>query len=321
MASTEEILNKPPEHCPGTQSESAGKASACEGCPNKQICASGVTKGPDPGIELVKKRLQDVRNKILILSGKGGVGKSTVTALLSRTLALRNSEMNVAVLDVDICGPSQPRVMGVQDEQVHQSGSGWSPVYVDDNLSVMSIGFLLSSVDDAIIWRGPKKNGMIKQFLSEVDWGKLDYLLIDTPPGTSDEHLSLSTYLSEANLTGAVIVTTPQEVALLDVRKEIDFCRKVNINILGVVENMSMFVCPCCQTMSEIFPATTGGARQMCAEMKVPFLGSLPLDPVIARCSDEGRDFVSELPDAAATKSLMNVVDNIIQACDKKQLI
>lgn len=157
MASSANIPNNPPEHCPGTQSETAGKASACEGCPNQQICASGVVKGPDPGIELVKNRLQDVKNKILILSGKGGVGKSTVTALLSRALTVLNSEWNVAVLDVDICGPSQPRVMGVQDEQVHQSGSGWSPVYVDDNLSVMSIGFLLSSVDDAIIWRGPKK--------------------------------------------------------------------------------------------------------------------------------------------------------------------
>jgi Mrp family chromosome partitioning ATPase len=111
----------------------------------------------------------------------------------------------------------------------------------------MSIGFLLSSPDDAVIWRGPKKNGMIRQFLSEVDWGNLDYLLMDTPPGTSDEHLSASTYLSQAGLTGAVIVTTPQEVALLDVRKEIDFCRKVNIRILGVVENMSIFVCPCCK--------------------------------------------------------------------------
>lgn len=297
-------MENTPEHCPGTQSEQAGKASACAGCPNQQICSSG-PKGPDPGIQLVKERLEDVKNKIVILSGKGGVGKSSVTALLSRSIAFADAEINVAVLDVDICGPSQPRVLGVSGEQVHQSGSGWSPVYVDDNLSVMSIGFLLSSVDDAVIWRGPKKNGMIRQFLSEVDWGKLDYLLIDTPPGTSDEHLSLVTYLSQANLTGAIIVTTPQEVALLDVRKEIDFCRKVNINILGVVENMSNFICPSCKSVSEIFPATTGGAAQMCSDLKVPFLGSLPLDPLIARCCDEGENFLEKVPDSPDRKSVV----------------
>ncbi|XP_022901467.1 cytosolic Fe-S cluster assembly factor Nubp1 homolog [Onthophagus taurus] len=313
MTDTEQSV---PEHCPGTQSEDAGKASACAGCPNQKICASGDTKVVDPGIELVKERLGDVKNKILILSGKGGVGKSTMTALLSRSLALEDAARNVAVLDIDICGPSQPRVLGVLGEQVHQSGSGWSPVFVEDNLSVMSIGFLLGSADDAIIWRGPKKNGMIRQFLSEVDWGSLDYLLIDTPPGTSDEHLSASTYLANAGLTGAIIITTPQEVALLDVRKEIDFCRKVNINILGVIENMSEFICPCCNVKSEIFPPKTGGARQMCEDLNVVFLGSIPLDPKLARCCDEGKDFFAELPDSAAITKLKEVTGKIVQICD-----
>jgi Mrp family chromosome partitioning ATPase len=127
MASTVEKPNIP-EHCPGTESANAGKASACAGCPNQQICASDVAKGPDPGIQLVKERLEQVRNKILVLSGKGGVGKSTVTAMLSRSLAATDKDRNVAVLDIDICGPSQPRVLGVLNEQVHQSGSGWSPV-------------------------------------------------------------------------------------------------------------------------------------------------------------------------------------------------
>ncbi|XP_050301753.1 cytosolic Fe-S cluster assembly factor NUBP1 homolog isoform X2 [Anthonomus grandis grandis] len=310
MASAVERPDSAPEHCPGTQSDQAGKASACAGCPNQQICATG-PKGPDPGIALVKDRLQNVKNKILILSGKGGVGKSTVTALLSRALAVEDNERNVAVLDIDICGPSQPRVLGVLDEQVHQSGSGWSPVYVDDNLSLMSIGFLLSSPDDAIIWRGPKKNNLIKQFLSEVDWGKLDYLLIDTPPGTSDEHLSAVTYLSQANLTGAIIVTTPQEVALLDVRKEIDFCRKTKINILGVVENMAEFICPCCQKSAEIFKATTGGVKKMCEELDVPFLGSLPLDPKVTRSCDEGKNFFEEVPDSPVISVLQTIVKNI----------
>ncbi|XP_060535107.1 cytosolic Fe-S cluster assembly factor Nubp1 homolog [Cylas formicarius] len=302
-----------PEHCPGTGSEDAGKASACAGCPNQQICSTAGPKGPDPGIEVVRERLESVRNKILVLSGKGGVGKSTVTALLGRALAAADREKNVAVLDIDICGPSQPRVMGVADEQVHQSGSGWSPVYVDDNLSLMSIGFLLSSPDDAIIWRGPKKNGMIRQFLSEVDWGQLDYLIIDTPPGTSDEHLSVVTYLSRASLAGAVIVTTPQEVALLDVRKEIDFCKKVKVEVLGVVENMASFVCPCCGAETEIFPADTGGARRMCEELDIPFLGSLPLDPKVARCCDEGGDFVADLPDSPVVLALGDIMKKLAE--------
>nr|CAI5830306.1 unnamed protein product [Callosobruchus analis] len=271
------------------------------------MCASG-PKGPDPAIGLIKERLVDVKHKILILSGKGGVGKSTVTSLLSRALAHGKSDRNVGVLDADVCGPSQPKVMGVADEQVHQSGSGWSPVAVDDNLSLMSIGFLLASPDDAVIWRGPKKNGMIRQFLSEVDWGSLDYLLVDTPPGTSDEHLSAATYLSQAGVTGAIIVTTPQEVALLDVRKEIDFCRKVHVRILGVIENMSIFVCPCCRKMSEIFPATTGGAKQMCQELDVPYLGNLPLDPKLARLCDEGRDIITEMPGSPVVLALNEIV-------------
>uniref|UniRef100_A0A6P7G6C9 Cytosolic Fe-S cluster assembly factor NUBP1 homolog n=1 Tax=Diabrotica virgifera virgifera TaxID=50390 RepID=A0A6P7G6C9_DIAVI len=308
-----------PEHCPGVESENAGRASACAGCPNQNICASSDPKKPDPGIDLVKERLADVDNKILILSGKGGVGKSTVTAILSRTIASSHSEKNVAVLDIDICGPSQPRVLGVQDESVHQSGSGWSPIYVEDNLSVMSIGFLLGSPDDAVIWRGPKKNGMIKQFLSEVDWGNLDYLLIDTPPGTSDEHLSAVTYLSKANLTGAVIVTTPQEVALLDVRKEIDFCFKVKIKVLGVIENMAQFVCTKCEKASDIFPASTGGARKMCEDLGVPFLGSLPLDPRIARCCDEGKDFTTHLANSPALRASNEIVKRIMDLCELKK--
>ncbi|XP_017783555.1 PREDICTED: cytosolic Fe-S cluster assembly factor NUBP1 homolog [Nicrophorus vespilloides] len=309
-----QVPNNAPEHCPGTQSDDAGKASACAGCPNQGICASGAVKGPNPDIQLVKERLEQVQNKILILSGKGGVGKSTVTAMLSRSLAAADANRNVAVLDIDICGPSQPRLLGVLNEQVHQSGSGWSPVYVEDNLSVMSIGFLLGSQDAAVIWRGPKKNGMIKQFLCEVDWGNLDFLLMDTPPGTSDEHLSASTYLSEANLSGAVIVTTPQEVALLDVRKEIDFCKKVNIKILGVIENMSGFVCPSCKVESEIFKANTGGARKMCEDLNVPFLGQLPLDPRIARCCDEGKDFITEIPDSPAIKAINLIIENILKS-------
>ncbi|CAL4068473.1 unnamed protein product [Meganyctiphanes norvegica] len=299
-----------PEHCPGTDSDAAGKASACAGCPNQNICASGETKAPDPDIDAVKERLSTIKHKILILSGKGGVGKSTMTAMLARALALDDSK-EVGVLDIDICGPSQPRVLGAEEEKVHSSGTGWSPIYVSENLAVMSIGFLLNSPDDAVIWRGPKKNGMIKQFVRDVDWGSLDYLLVDTPPGTSDEHLSITQYLSAAPPVAAVIVTTPQEVALLDVRKEITFCRKVNIPIIGIVENMTTFVCPKCKVETAIFPATTGGGTQLAIDAELPLLGQLVLDPRVARACDNGTNFLLDEPDAPASLAFKNVAQKI----------
>eukprot|EP00002_Diphylleia_rotans_P016910 TRINITY_DN3286_c0_g1_i3.p1 TRINITY_DN3286_c0_g1~~TRINITY_DN3286_c0_g1_i3.p1 ORF type:complete len:313 (-),score=60.28 TRINITY_DN3286_c0_g1_i3:53-991(-) len=298
-----------PEHCPGTNSEQAGKSAACEGCPNQTICATA-PKGPDPAIQEIRDRLQNVKRKILVLSGKGGVGKSTFSAQLAYFLA--SKDLQVGLLDVDICGPSIPKIMGLEGEEVHQSNAGWSPVYVEDNLAVMSIGFLLPDPDDAVIWRGPKKNGMIKQFLKDVNWGDLDYLVIDTPPGTSDEHLSIVTYLKEAGVDGAVIVTTPQEVALLDVRKEINFCKKVNIPILGVVENMSGFVCPKCTNQTEIFPPTTGGALKMCTEMGLTLLGRIPIDPNLARCCDLGLSYLESQAGSPGAQAFRHVIDQII---------
>merc|ERR1719150_1060994 len=254
-----------PESCPGVNSEAAGNASGCAGCPNQKLCSSGEARKPDPAVADVQDRLGGVKRKILVLSGKGGVGKSTVSAQLSFGFAARS--MDVGLLDVDICGPSVPRMLGLLGQDVHQSREGWSPVYVDDKLAVMSIGFMLSNQDDAIIWRGPRKNGLIKQFLTDVDWGNLDVLVIDTPPGTSDEHLSIVTYLQDTAMDGAVIVTTPQEVSLMDVRKEINFCRKVNLPVIGVIENMSGFVCPSCGHVEAIFSPSTGGAEAMCERM------------------------------------------------------
>ncbi|XP_048818267.1 cytosolic Fe-S cluster assembly factor NUBP1 isoform X2 [Lagopus muta] len=223
----------------------------------------------------------------------------------------------VALLDVDICGPSIPKMMGLEGEQVHQSGSGWSPVYVEENLGVMSVGFLLSSPDDAVIWRGPKKNGLIKQFLRDVDWGEVDYLIVDTPPGTSDEHLSIVQYLSASHIDGAVIITTPQEVSLQDVRKEINFCHKVKLPIIGVVENMSGFICPNCKKESQIFPPTTGGAEKMCQNLNVSLLGKVPLDPQIGRSCDKGQSFLSEVPESPATSTYRNIIQRIQEYCDQ----
>ena len=234
--------------------------------------------------------------------------------------------------------------MGIEDETVHQSSSGWSPIYPEENLAVMSIGFLLENADDPVIWRGPKKNGehasqfvctsplsavgfagMIKQFLRDVDWGDIDYMLIDTPPGTSDEHLSIVQYLKDCGIDGAIIVSTPQEVSLRDVRKEISFCRKVGVEIIGLLENMSSFICPKCnvcsivptlsplityqQIPSTIFPTTTGGVKALAQEMDLRFLGSIPLDPRIGKSCDFGEPFVQTHPDSPAAKSYLSVTE------------
>lgn len=237
MSDTTELSNKVNEDCVGPSSENAGKVSSCAGCPNQNVCASGKGKEVDPSTKLVADRMSSIKHKILVLSGKGGVGKSTIASQLAFTLAQKGKE--VGLLDIDICGPSIPRMLGLVGQEVHQSASGWSPVYVEDNLAVMSIGFMLPQQDDAVIWRGPRKNGLIKQFLTDVIWNELDYLIVDTPPGTSDEHISIVQYLQSANIDGAIIVTTPQEVSMADVRKELNFCKKTGIKILGIVENMS----------------------------------------------------------------------------------
>jgi len=251
-----------------------------------------------------------VRRKILVLSGKGGVGKSTFTAALAWALAA-DEDLQTGIMDVDICGPSIPLLTGLDKATVHTSAEGWSPAYATDNLAVMSIGFLLPSAADAVIWRGPKKNGLIKQFLKDVNWGDLDYLVVDTPPGTSDEHLSVVQYLAEAGIDGAVLVTTPQEVALLDVRKELDFCKKVGINVLGLVENMSGFVCPNCKNESEIFAPTTGGAEAMGKELGIELLGKIPLDPRIGLLCDQGESYLDAYPDSPATEAYLDIVQRI----------
>ncbi|KAK6002915.1 hypothetical protein QM012_001665 [Aureobasidium pullulans] len=298
-----------PEHCPGPESQSAGKGDACAGCPNQQICATA-PKGPDPDIPLITARLASVKHKILVLSGKGGVGKSTFTTMLGHAFAA-NPEAQVGIMDTDICGPSIPKMMGVEQETIHVSNAGWSPVWVTENLGVMSVQFMLPNRDDAVIWRGPKKNGLIKQFLKDVEWGELDYLVVDTPPGTSDEHLSVNSFLKESGVDGAVVVTTPQEVSLLDVRKEIDFCRKAGIKVLGIVENMSGFVCPKCTHESQIFKATTGGARGLAKDMAIPFLGAVPLDPRIGMACDFGESFFDNFPDSPACNALRHVVRRV----------
>ncbi|GMT28277.1 hypothetical protein PFISCL1PPCAC_19574, partial [Pristionchus fissidentatus] len=298
--------------CPGTESGQAGKSSACAGCPGQASCASGQGP-PKPDVSAVIDRLSEVKHKILVMSGKGGVGKSSVTTSLALALAT-DPKVQVAVLDIDLCGPSIPRMLGVEEEGVHQSADGWTPVGVKDNLCVMSIAFLLDNKNDAVIWRGPRKAAIIKQFLSDVNWGEIDYLLIDTPPGTSDEHISsVQILMGAGSVDGAVLVTSPQEIALLDVRKEISFCRKTNLPVIGVVENMSGFACPHCKECSDLFPSTTGGATKMCEEFSIPLLEKLPLDPRLAKCLDEGEDFFEKNGDSSLAQSLLSLATKIKQ--------
>mmetsp|Transcript_21707 Transcript_21707/g.32320 ORF Transcript_21707/g.32320 Transcript_21707/m.32320 type:complete len:378 (+) Transcript_21707:2708-3841(+) len=294
------------EGCVGPDSKLAGKASACAGCPNQKRCASG--KGAvDPAAEKVRDSFGNVKHTILVLSGKGGVGKSTIASQLAWSLADMTHE--VGVLDIDICGPSMPRMLGVENEQVHQSGSGWSPVMAEDNLAVMSVGFMLRNKTDAVIWRGPRKTGLIRQFLTDVDWGKLDYLIVDAPPGTSDEHISIAKLLQKVKIDGAVIVTTPQEVALLDVRKEISFCKKTGIPIIGVIENMSKFSCPMCGYDTKVFPPVSGGAKKMCMDMGVPYLGDVPMDSKLLESCEKGVSFTAAYPKSLASKHILRIVN------------
>lgn len=230
--------------------------------------------------------------------------------MLAHAFAL-NPDSTIGIMDTDICGPSIPKMMGAETETIHVSNSGWSPVWVMDNLGVMSIQFMLPNKDDAIIWRGPKKNGLIKQFLKDVDWGDLDLLLVDTPPGTSDEHLSVNSFLKASGIDGAIVVTTPNEVSLLDVRKEIDFCRKAGIKILGIVDNMSGFVCPKCTHQSQIFEATNGGGESLAKEIGIPFLGAVPLDPRIGMACDYGESYFDSFPDSPACKALKGVARSV----------
>jgi len=292
----------------------------------------------------IVERMATVKHKILVLSGKGGVGKSTFSAQLA--FALAAMDFQVGLLDIDICGPSIPKMLGLEGQEIHQSNIGWSPIYVESNLGVMSIGFLLPNPDEAVIWRGPRKNGLIKQFLKEVHWGELDFLVVDAPPGTSDEHISIVQFLQATGIDGAVIVTTPQQVSLIDVRKEVSFCKKVGVEVLGVVENMSGLSQPLSEfkftrmtetgeqkdmtewamsymrekapemlnliACSEVFDASGGGAAKMCNDMGVPFLGKVPLDPQLCKAAEDGRSCFSDDKCQASAPALKMIIEKML---------
>ncbi len=250
----------------------------------------------------IRQRMAQIEHKILVLSGKGGVGKSTVAVNLA--IALSQAGKRTGLLDIDIHGPSVPKILNLEGKTLSGTPEGILPVEMGENLKVMSIAFFLPHADDAVIWRGPRKYHMIKQFLKDVQWGELDFLIIDSPPGTGDEPLAIIQLLENAD--GAVVVTTPQEVALSDVRKGITFCRSLDLPVLGVLENMSGFVCPQCGTRIDIFKS--GGGESMATAMNVPFLGRIPIDPQIVEACDSGQPYIDNYRQSQAAQAFSQAV-------------
>lgn len=296
------------KHRKGELMNSGSDSNTCDTCEDRN-CNQGnpETGGHDEASGEERKlqsRLSRIRHKIIVMSGKGGVGKSTVAVNLATSLML--SGKRVGLLDVDIHGPSIPTMLGLEGETVLGNENGLLPVEVGD-MKVISLGFLLRDPDDAVIWRGPMKMGVIRQFLQDVEWGDLDYLIIDSPPGTGDEPLSVCQLIGK--LDGAVIVTTPQKVAAVDVRKSITFCRNLDVPVLGVVENMSGFACPKCGEVTPVL--SSGGGKQIATEMEVPFLGSIPMDPAIAIAGDSGKAFIHHYADSPAAKAMRAMIESI----------
>ena len=288
-------------------------SDACKTCPSKSDDPKGSC-----GSAKVAKTMQDlglqstlskIKRKILVMSGKGGVGKSTVATNVAMGLANRGYQ--VGLIDVDLHGPDICRMLDLKEKLMTEKGEKpklLPPMKYNDNLKVISLEYLMENRDEAIIWRGPLKIQAIRQFIGDIDWGELDYLVIDAPPGTGDEPLSVAQTIKDVN---ALIVTTPQEVALADVRKSISFCRHVKINILGIIENMSGFICPHCNETVEIFG--TGGGKKVALEYSLRFLGKVPMDPQVVMGGDSGRPYLSSGADTVATRAFDEILDNILK--------
>jgi ATP-binding protein involved in chromosome partitioning len=287
----------------------ADVSPACNSC-TKTDCSAAQRRSGENDEEfkdrqLLESRLCRIKHKVVVLSGKGGVGKSTIAVNLAIALALEGRK--VGLLDADIHGPSVPTMLGLEHRQPAGGPDGLVPPEIG-GLKVMSIGFFLQSPDDAVIWRGPLKMSVLKQFLKDVAWGDLDYLIIDSPPGTGDEPLSVAQLIGR--LDGAIVVTTPQKVAAADVRKSVNFCRQLKIPVLGVVENMSGFACPKCGDVTQVF--RTGAGQQIAKDMLVPFLGAIPLDPQVAEASDNGQAFVQQYGSTPTAKAMLAVLKPVL---------
>jgi len=262
----------------------------------------------------VKASMDKIKHKIMVMSGKGGVGKTTVAANLA--FALGMAGLDVGFMDADIHGPDVPKILGIEDKRPETSGEKMSPILVTPRLKAMSIGFLLPDRDSPIIWRGPMKMNAIRQFLSDVDWGELDYMIVDLPPGTGDEPLSVAQLIKDVD--GAIIVTTPQDLALLDSRKAVNFSGVLKVPVIGIIENMSGFVCPHCGTEINIFKY--GGGERAATELDVPFLGRVPLDPKVVEATDAGTPFVlqKDLKAQEAFEHIVKMVRTYVEGKEPK---
>ncbi len=260
----------------------------------------------------ILEAMKDIKYKIVVLSGKGGVGKTTVATNLAIVFAKR--KLAAGVLDVDIYGPNVPKLLGLEGQRPTVEENFIQPVVGPLGLKVMSMGFLLQKSDDAVAWRGPLVAKAINQFLGNVRWGKLDILVADLPPGTGDEILSILQLIPD--ISGVVIVSTPQEVAVLDARRAIQLVEKMGVPVLGIVENMAEFVCPNCEEVHKIFGE--GAAKQAAKEYNIEHLGTLPLDPRVISLSDEGTPFVLEMPDSKVAKAFENLVDKLAKKIGMK---
>ena len=258
----------------------------------------------------VSSNLGKIKHIIIVMSGKGGVGKSTVSSNLAMTLSMKGYQ--TGIMDVDITGPNIPKMFGIEDEQLDVVDEKLMPVLVPPSLKVISMAFLLPDKDSPVIWRGPVKMTAIKQFIGDVNWGDLDYLIIDMPPGTGDEAISVVQLMPKAD--GMVIVTTPQDVALLDSRKSITFSAQTKIPIIGVIENMSGFVCPHCGEVTDIFKS--GGGAATAAEFNIQFLGKVPIEPAIVLSGDAGMPVVISNPDSASAKAFEEITTKIVKTVE-----
>lgn len=249
--------------------------------------------------------LQSIGQKFVVLSGKGGVGKSTVAVNLAVGLALKGHK--TGLLDTDIHGPSVPKMLGLVNFASGGDETHLEPAVQHNGLlKVMSVQFLLQNINDSVIWRGPMKHAVISQFIGHTVWGELDYLIIDSPPGTGDEPLSV---VQTAKPDGAIVVTTPQEVATFDVRKSIDFCNRLELPVIGVIENMSGFICPHCNHETQIF--SSGGGKRMAEELGIPFLGAIPIDPQFVLRSDKGNVMVDSNSAGKSYEAISLIIDKI----------
>jgi ATP-binding protein involved in chromosome partitioning len=264
--------------------------------------------------KLLKTRMEKIKHKIAVISGKGGVGKSVITVNLAIAFAVHGHAYSVGILDADIHGPCVPKMLGLEGQRLAVGPMGAFPAVGPLGVKVVSMEFLLGSKEVPVIWRGPLKMIAIRQFLSEIDWGELDFLLIDLPPGTGDEPLSVMQLIPD--MDGVIIATIPSEVSQIVVSKAITFSRQLKVPVIGIIENMSGFFCPKCGTETDIFKV--GGGQKISEEFDVPFLGKIPLDPRVCEDSDKGLPFILEQPDSPAAKAFMETVEKIERFLKKK---